>query len=219
MSSEASKIERLKGFKARAKFSDPSWYARGLNPSSTEISTKLTQLFDNTADGLIIAIDQKASDKEILNVLKEQLAKFDKREFDTEEQEFIADLFYELSQIVAIDFADAMSLWLYGPVLTKLMKIKNAITANKGFERISQACSNCQSPLETIIVQRQEGIPDYSWIIVRCKACNDYSIISIGANVKEVRFGKFDVIEQLPKSDYTQQQAEIRLEQIRHFRK
>jgi hypothetical protein len=56
-------------------------------------------------------------------------------------------------------------------------------------------------------------------MIVQCKGCKDYSIVSVGPNVKETRFGNYDLVEQLPKAEFNEEQAEIRLEQIRHFRK
>jgi hypothetical protein len=42
---------------------------------------------------------------------------------------------------------------------------------------------------------------------------------STGPNIKESRFGNYKFVEQLQKNDFTEEQANIRLEQIKHFRK
>jgi gas vesicle protein len=213
------KIDQLKAFRQRDKFSTQAWNKRGLNPSSTELSARLTQLFDECADALIAAVQSNKSDKQLKSVLKAQLSKFNKRDYDTEEKEFICDLFYELAQILDIDFTDNVSRWLYGLTLTTLLKIKARLNPKKVLDTIHQTCPTCTGALDTFIMRKENGIPDYSWMIVQCKKCKDYSIVSIGPNVKEIRFGNYDLIEQLPKSEFTEEQAAIRLEQIRHFRK
>ena len=216
---EINKIEFLIEFKQRDKFSNQAWEARGLNPSSTEISSNLSKLFDRISEALITVIQQNGSQKKLKNILTAELSSINKRDFDTEEKEFICDLFYELAQIAGVDLSDSVSRWLYGTTLSTFLKIQGALNSRKRLETISQQCANCGILLETFIIERQEGIPDNSWSIVRCKKCNDYSLISVGPNVKEYHFGNYDFIERLPKENYSKEQAEIRLQQVRHFRK
>jgi hypothetical protein len=143
----------------------------------------------------------------------------DRSDFDTEEKEFICDLFFELAQILNIDFKDNLSKWLYGSALSTLMKIQAVLNPTKVEQTISQICTNCSTSLDTFILKKQDGIPDFSWMIVQCKNCKDYSLVNIGPNVVEMRFDNYQIIEQLPKTEFNREQAEIRLEQIRHFRK
>ena len=112
-----------------------------------------------------------------------------------------------------------MSSWLYGSALTTLMKIRAALNPRKVIETINQNCPTCKTSLDTFILKKEEGIPDYSWMIVQCKNCKDYSIVNPGPNVKEMKFDNYLIVEQLPKTEFNKEQAEIRLEQIRHFRK
>jgi len=219
MTSAQNKIEQLTAFKQREKFSYQAWNDRGLNPSSTEISSRLTQLFNVCADALIEAVHSNKSDKQLKSVLKSQLYKFDKTAYDTEEKDFICELFYELTQILSIDFADNLNKWLYGSTLNALMKIQAALNPKKVLATIQQICPTCGGQLDTFIMRKEDGIPDYSWMIVQCKSCKDFSIVSVGPNVKETRFGNYQLVEQLPKSEFTREEAEIRLEQIRLFRK
>ena len=107
----------------------------------------------------------------------------------------------------------------YGSALTTLMKIRAALNPRKVIETINQNCPTCKTSLDTFILKKEEGIPDYSWMIVQCKNCKDYSIVNPGPNVKEMKFDNYLFVEQLPKTEFNKEQAEIRLEQIRHFRK
>ena len=138
MNSEQNKVDLLTAFKLRDKFSDQAWNNRGLNPSSSEISSNLTRLFNLSADELIEAVQNNASEKQLKSLLKYQLSKFNKLDYDTEEKEFICDLFFELAKIVNIDFKDNLSSWLYGSALTTLIKIRAALNPRKIIETIYQ---------------------------------------------------------------------------------
>lgn len=215
----SSKVNQLLAFRERDKFSVTVWNNRGLNPSSDDVCFRLTTLFNDCANHLITAVEQQANNKQLKAVLKDGLSQFNKQDYDTEERELICDTFYELAQLVNIDLTDTLNRWLYGSALSTLLKIKAAIHPKKVIETLSQECPTCGGTLETHIISRERGIPDFSWNIVQCKRCRDYSLISVGAGVKEMRFGNYDLIEQLPKEDFSKEQADIRLEQIKHFRK
>lgn len=219
MAMEQDKIDQLTAFKHRDKFSEQAWNKRGLNPSSNELSSKLTQLFNSCADALIDSIKIKASEKQLKRALKTQLSNFNKRDYDTAEKEFICDLFYELAQILNVDFADNLSSWLYGSTITTMLKIQAALNPQKVLDTIKLTCPICGTSLDTFIMRKEKGIPDFSWNIVQCNTCKDYSLVSYGPNVKEIRHNNYSIVEQLPKEEFTKDQAEIRLEQIRHFRK
>jgi hypothetical protein len=219
MTLEQDKIDQLAAFIHRDKFSDKVWNDRGLNPSAPEISSKLAELFNKCADALVDAVRKNATDKQLKSILKSHLANFTKWDYDTEEREFICDLFFELAQIVEVDLADNVNRWLYGWTMNALFKFQTAFNPRKVLDTIKQNCLTCGGAIDTFIMQRVEGIPDYSWNIVQCKSCKDFSLVTYGPNVKEVKFGNYDLVEQLPKDHFTKEQAEIRLEQVRHFRK
>src|SRR5688572_10153718 len=112
MQTEQTQIDRLIDFKQRDKFSPTAWNDRGLNPSSSELCQQLKTLFNSCADNLIEAINRKYSNRELTSVLKNELFNVNKLEYDTEEKEFIVDLFYELSIIMGVDFKDNLNNWL-----------------------------------------------------------------------------------------------------------
>lgn len=213
------KIDQLTAFRQRDKFSDQAWNNRGLNPPVYEISLNLAERFNLCADALIEAVADNASDKQLKATLKFHLSGFSKRDYDTEEKEFICDLFCELAKILNIDFAANLNRWLYGSTLNTLLNIQFALNPKKVLDTIKQTCPTCDGAIDTFIMRKEEGIPDYSWNIVQCKNCKDYSLVSYGPNVKEARFGNYELVEQLPKEQFTKEQAETRLQQMRHFRK
>ena len=159
---EHSQVDKLLLFRQRDKFSLSAWNDRGLNPSSVELCEQLTKLFHSGADNLIKAINNKCSEKQLKSILKSELGNFNKFDYDTEEKEFICDLFHELATIVNVDFNDSLNKWLYGSRLTALMKIQKILKPEKIVKTLKQPCTKCETELETLILRMEEGIPDTS---------------------------------------------------------
>ncbi|GAO45352.1 DUF4844 domain-containing protein [Flavihumibacter petaseus] len=219
MATDQEKIDQLTAFINREKFSDDKWYGRELNPSARELSSKLEQLFNGCASALIDAINAKASDAQLKKILKTRLSYFNQRDYDTEEKEFICDVFFEIAQILKVDYTDTMRRWLYGPVMATILKLQAVLNPPEVLDTIKLNCSTCGTALDTFIMRKETGIPDFSWNIIQCRNCKDYAMVSYGTNVKEFRHDNYAIVEQLPKHEFTKEQAEIRLEQIRQFRK
>jgi hypothetical protein len=219
MQTEQHKFDKLLSFKQRDKFSQSAWYDRGLNPSSSELCQKLTTLFNSCVDNLIEAINNKYSSRQLKSVLKAGLSSFNKLHYDTEEKEFICDLFRELATIIEIDFKDNVNKWLYGSALTTLMKIQKVLNPEKIVQTLQQPCSKCGTQLETHILKKENGIPETSWLVAKCNNCEEFNLISHGPNVKETRFGNYQWVDTLRMEEYTYEQALTRLEQIKYFRK
>ena len=177
-------------------------------------------LFNDCVDSLIDLVSHNQSGRLIKKELKTGLDRFNKMDYDTEEKEFICDYFYELSQILNVDFKDNLNNWLYGLGLNTFMKVISALKRpDKVIQTLSQECTKCNAKLETFIFERQADIPDASYDIVKCKICGEYNMIDKGPGIKRLKFGNYDWIEQLSKADYSQEQAQTRLEQIKFFRK
>jgi hypothetical protein len=212
-------VDKLLAFKKSRKFSDQEWEKRGLNPSDTKISDYLELVFNDIADDLVEAVNNNASIKQLTSILKKELKQLRKSDFDTEEKEFICDVFDKLSAYFGINISDDLNKWIYGSVLSTLFKIGKLINPEKIIETIVQPCTKCQVELETHIMQMEQGIPDYSWGVVKCNNCNELNLISTGPNIKRIKFGNYEWVENLSKDEYSFDQAIIRLEQIKFFRK
>lgn len=219
MQKENEIIDRLVAFKQRDKFSVKAWNDRGLHPSDDELCRNLTLLFNTTADNLMNAIHSNYSGRKLKATLEYELSKFNRLTYDREEKEFICDLFYELSMIVNINLKDNLNRWLYGNLLSTLLKIKNFISPERIIETIRQPCTNCGTQLESYVMKRERGIPEYGWYLVKCGNCKERNLLSCGTDIKILKFGNYEYVETLNKEEYTYEQALVRLEQIKYFRK
>jgi len=220
MTDKQTTLDKLNAFRKLDKFSSFAWEQRGLNPSDGEMCNRLQNLFNDCTDNLIEATNSDFKQRQLKNILKSWLYRVNSSDYDTEEREFICDYFDQLSKIVSVDFKYNLNSWLYGKVLNTLFKVTSFFKGkDKIIETLSQDCTKCASKLETFIIRKEEGIPDYNWTIIQCNNCNEFNLLSTGPNIKELRFGNYKSIEQLPKTEYTEEQANVRLEQIKFFRK
>ena len=219
MAPDSSILDQLTRFQERDLFSADAWQARGLNPSSADLSRELTNFFHRCAKQLAEGLAAGSPPRQLKTILTTALSQLDKRLYDTEEREFIADLFGELAAIVGADIRGAVNRWLYGPVLTALLTIMRFLRPERVIETLSQPCSQCGTPLETQILRKRSDIPDAQWLIIRCKRCRELNLLSPGPGIAQLRFGNYEWVESLSKEEYNQEQALMRLEQIRYFRK
>lgn len=210
-------IKKLIEFRQKDKFSYSEWEKRGLNPSRQEIIDKMDTSINRCIDEVIEQVQKRASQKELILILKKGVSRLDKREYDTEEKEFICDCFYQLSQIIGVDIKNILNKWLYGSFLA--IAIKFFSKREKVKDIITQNCTSCESKLETFILKRRVDIQYESFIIVKCKNCEEYNLLDLGKGIDSLRYGEYVLIEQLDKTEFTNEQAEIRLEQIKYFRK
>lgn len=212
-------LERLAAFKERDKFSWQAWNDKGLNLSPAELCNDLSRFFNTCVDKITVGVEKNYSAKQFKKLLKKEFRQLNKSAFDREEREFICHLMYELAAIINIEINDMLNTWLYDPFLVILMKLQRLLRLEKNVKTLKQPCTKCGDELETHILKFEEGIPEYSWYIGRCNHCNELNLISPGTGAKETKFGNYAYVESLSKNDYTYEQALLRLEQIKFFRK
>lgn len=212
-------LNKLEVFKKLEKFSYTEWQNRGLNPSSDEWCKEMNIYFNQCIDKLIFAINTDASQKKLKRIITIHLNSLHRSHFDTEEREFICDYFLELSGILSINISDHLNKWLYGIILFILIKL---VTFFKKKEKIlethSQNCTRCNTSLDTHITKFEQGTSNPSWEIVQCTHCKEYNLLSLGQNIKERTGKNYTIVEHLLKSQFNEEQAKIRLEQIKYFR-
>jgi hypothetical protein len=214
------KFDKLKYLLDKKKFADSEWEKRGLNPSSSELCEHMENNFDLCLNSLINLIGNNSSENELKKDLRKGLRSFDKANFDTEEKEFICDYFYRISKAIEVDFKNDLNKWLYGSVLNTIFKISEFIKGKeKIIETLSQDCSKCSSKLETFILEKDNEIPDSDFFIVKCNSCGGYNLLDKGPKIKRLKFGEYELTEQLSRRDYDLDGAKIRLKQIQYFRK
>lgn len=215
-----SKLYKLKYFLEKKKFSDVEWEKRGLNPSNPELCEQMENKLNVCLISLINLIENHTSQNDLKKILYKGLKSFDKTNFDTEEKQFICDYFYEISKCIEVDFKNDLNKWLYGSILNSLLKFSELIRGKeKIIETLSQNCTKCNSKLETFILEKDEEIPNSDFFIVKCKSCGEYNLIDKGSKIKRLKFGEYELTEQLSREDYSLEEAQIRLKQIQYFRK
>lgn len=161
---------------------------------------------------LINLIEHNSSQKDLKNALQQSLKSFDKSNFDTEEKEFICDYFYEISKSIEIHFKNDLNKWLYGFFLSSLFKILEIIKGKeKIIETLSQNYTICNSKLEAFILEKSDEISESDFFIVKCKSCGEYNLIDTGTKIKNLKFGDYELTEQLSRKDYDLEGAKIRL--------
>ncbi|GEL11538.1 protein of unknown function [Flavobacterium glycines] len=214
-----SKIDKLKYLLVKEKFADSEWDKRGLIPSNLELCEHLENNLNDCINSLLNQTE-KETPKKIKRILIQNMKSLNKSELDTEEKEFVCDYYHEISKIVEVDFKNELNKWLYGSILNSFIKISEFI---KGKEKIieitSQNCTKCNSKLETFILEKDENIPDSDFLIVKCKSCAEFNLIVNGPKIKRLRFGEYDLTEQLSRKDFDLEEAKTRLKQIQYFRK
>lgn len=218
------KISELNDLKSKQKFSDEEWEKRGLNPSEKDLCIKLEIFFNNLLAKLISTCENKKSEKEIKNVLENYLREIDSDEFDTEEREFIADYFEEITQILKINIGEKLNFLVYQIPLNNYELTKKQYSdkiledERKRHEILSTECRKCKTQLETFILERDSEIPDFDFEIVKCVKCLEYNILDNGPGIKRYRFLNYELVEELPKDEYDLEKALVRLEQIKNMK-
>ncbi|MBO9660716.1 MAG: DUF4844 domain-containing protein [Chitinophagaceae bacterium] len=219
MQSVTEQIEALKEFIARDKFSNEAWNKRGLNPSAPEMSSFLGSFFNECASNLILKLESGTKRSLLKLYLKSSLRSLNKYDYDTEEREFIFDLFMELAHITGVDIRRLMNRWLYGYMLVFLLELVKFFRPERVLESSKDNCSTCNAEMEVQVLKRGGSVLQATWIIMQCRSCNGYDLQSGKDNSKLTRYINCNPVEYLPKEEYSHEQAVIRLEQVRYFRK
>ena len=204
-------IDKFLTFKRRNKFSAEVWIERGLNPSNDAICKHLTDFFDSCTDKVISGINNKLSNEQIKHLLEKELVNLNRSDFDTEEREFICDLFFELASYINIYVNDLLGMWMYGFIPERKKR--------KIIEIIKQPCTRCEIELETFVEEKEEGIPEEGWRLAKCNNCGELNLLSCGKNIKRASFGNYQGLGMLKMDKYNYEQALARLEQIKLLKK
>ena len=203
-------IVKIESFRHRDKFSAEVWDNRGLNPSGSELCAHLNSHFNSCATKLIDAINLNAPAEHLVAIIKDSLRSLNKNDYDTEERELISDLFLELAKNINIDLGKSLDEWLYGLNILSLISSDRKI-----IETLLQPCTNCGKELETHIMQKEDGIPDHSWLIGECIHCNELNLIALKPDIIEFRFGNYEMVTSLNKEDFPYVKALAKLLELK----
>lgn len=205
-------ISQLDSLKNSYKFSDNDWDKRGLIPSEKSLSDNMDKLLNDCLGELISTQNKNLSKKVYKTILNRGLKRFRKLDYDTEEREFIADKFDEIANIIRIDFNEDLNIWLYGRFMVLLEKVFT--NEEKAIDIKIIQCTDCQKPLNKLIVRIEENIPAY-WAIVKCNECGNLNLFPAQENIKESRFENCKWVKSFAKSEFDSVQIEMKLKEMK----
>lgn len=203
-------VDKIYSFIQRDKFSKAEWNKRGLNSSSQELCARLTFYFNSSATQLVDAVKLNATTDQLVAIIHNSLFALNKNDYDTEEREFIGDLFFELAGNVDVDLGEVLDEWQHGSKVISLMNRNRNI-----IETLSQPCTRCETSLETYITKKENGIPDTDWFIVKCYNCNELNLLTLKPDILELRFGNYKEVAILRKAEYSHEQALAKLFELK----
>jgi hypothetical protein len=199
-------------YKQKLKFADEVWENKGLIPPDKIVSATLQSKFDQIIDNIIELKNEASTNKQLSDVIKNGFKLFKKSDYDTEERELIGDTFMELAGIINVNIAPLINKWLYGSIVSNLMKLLEA-NSKAIFEILKEPCSGCGIELESFVTERRNDIPDSFWNIAKCNSCGTLSILSHGPGIAGLKFGNYQWLGTLGKDEYNYEQA---LEKAKH---
>lgn len=218
MSEKEKILEEFVALSSKEKFSVEEWNKRGLNPSEDSVIKYMNDRLDLVIAELTLAINNNASKKQLKEILKKGLSRYKRIDLDTEEAEFIVDYFHLLAQTLEINFADKLMRWLYGTFIFLLLKIGRLLRPERIIATKKQLCTKCGTEIQIHLKRRGSG-RNSDWMIGSCLTCQEYNLVESFADAKLTGFSNFSSEEYLLKEEYTEEQAKIRLEQVKYFRK
>jgi hypothetical protein len=196
-------LELAKAFRQKKHFSKEAWLKRGLNPSRPDVCSKLTLLMIRSTDQFIAAIESGASPDELRTVLEKGLDSFSESYFDTEENEYICELFYELGQMVGLNMSDEANSFMYGPGLAELLANQEE---KKPVEVLENNCTKCGAILKTLILEKDKDSPP-GCIIGRCQSCDELNLLEYEKDIKEIGFENYIAERFLEADNYTKEEV------------
>lgn len=179
-------LKDLEEYKAKNKFSNKEWQKRNVNPSDKGTNMRMNNLVNICIDEITHSKD--VSEKSIASIIDENLEIANKSWFDTEETDFIFDIYYELSEILKITslVKEFRKIYFYH----QQNKIYNS-EIHEGHEMVD--CKKCGQKLEMIILEQINDYietidEEFTWTIVTCNFCNELNILKQPKSAKRTVF-------------------------------
>ncbi len=208
---------RLKKYGKVRKFSAAAWKKRGLLPSSDELSQRLELFFNALVADLLLLVETNAPRFDLEKKLESVLLSLDPACYDTEEKEFICDLFSELAFLLGLNISVRLNGWLYGDELGEVAMEKSlAQVTEEVLKTVTQLCTECSSELRTSITQEREYNLIEDWVIIECLQCHEYNFMVTPPNIGTSRGIGYKFVECLWRDSYTIETAQERFIKLRN---
>lgn len=212
-------IERLTKYRQKEKIISSRWGFFDFEELDKEVCLSIEKTINDFTDAMIDLVNKHANTREIKKEIKKRLSVIKKKPFIQNEPYITSECLKQVCRILSVNFDNTLERWGFGWNVFFLYKVKRAI-GRFGVKEIKQyICCNCDFLLEVIVYRRTSEFIEPCYDIIRCKLCKEFNLVDEIPNFKVAGLTGMAWIEQLPKKDYTYEEALVRLEQLRFFRK
>jgi Domain of unknown function (DUF4844) len=213
-------LNKLEIFLSKKKFAEFDFIRFEITPYQPEKASYMEGCVNQCVQWLIEDVKNNRSARQVRKTIIKGFLQFNKKDYNEEERKLIAFYLDDLSS-----FFDADIDFIYFYFTTNLFNaiwlsiVSRFVAAPKPImDRFINTCTKCESKLVTFTFQKVPDDSEKLYSIVKCKICGEYNIKEVVTGLKEIRHVNYDIEEQYSKQDFTLEQANIRLEQIKNFR-
>lgn len=177
-------------------------------------------------DELIEGVNNDCSNRELKRIMKPYIAYLRNLHIgETEEREYIAEVYYDISLIISVDIAFSLNRVIYGWTLTALTtnpfeKKKKWIDIVNITKKIVNPCKKCNYKMTTNIIDypKMEGDNEQRVVdmhaIINCKVCGQMDLVFITEDGDLAQSFDYYIREELPE-EWTVERATQRMEQLK----
>ena len=213
-------LNKLEIFLTKRKFTEFDFIKFEIIPYQPKKASFMENCLNHCAQWLIDDVKNNRSAPHIKSTIIRGFGQFNRKDFTVEERRLIGFYLDELSSFfnADIDFIYFyFTLDLFNAIWLSIVSIFVA-PRKPIIDRFINICTKCDSKLGTFTFQKVPSDSEKLYSIVKCKICGEYNLLEIITGLKEIRHINYDIVEQYSKQEFTLEQANIRLEQIKNFR-
>lgn len=210
-------LNKLEIFLTKRKFTEFDFIKFEIIPYQPEKATHMENCVNQCAQWLIDDVKNNRSTRHVKSTIIRGFGQFNKKDYTEEERKLIGFYLDELSSLfnADIDFIYYyFTLNLFNAIWLSIVSLFVA-PRKPIMDRFINTCTKCGSQLMTLTFQKVPDDSEKLYSIVKCKICGEYNLIEIVTGLKEMRHIYYDIEEQYSKQDFTLEQANIRLGQIK----
>jgi len=213
-------LRQLENFRLKRKFTTTDWEKRELIPPSQNISSLMEDNINTCTESLIHLVKQKSNKWKLRNGLINGLYLFRKSDYNSDERQLICTYFDSLSSILKINIDFRLNSFTFSWLSAVFLSIVTVLIFKDHFvDNHIHNCETCGAKLESLILEKDYNLKDSGYIIVKCYICGNYNLIELCPEIKRFKSRNYELIEIFSGNNHNQEQAKIRFEQIRLFRK
>jgi len=220
MAGNISVLNLLENFLQRKKFTEFDFVKFEITPYRSDKAFYMESCINRCTRWLIDDIKNNRSAGNVKNTIIRGYRQFNRNDYTQEERRLIGSYLDDLSNFLNADIGFMyyyFTLDLFNAIWLSIVYIFVA-PRKLVMDRFINTCTKCGSQLSTYTFQKVPDDSEKLYSIIKCLICGEYNLIEIVSGLKEMRYIWYEIEEQYSKQDFTLEQVNQRLEQIKNFR-